>query len=241
MDTIKLNANKPKMIAHRGLSGLEQENTCAAFVAAGNRSYFGIETDVHVTKDGQYAVIHDDSTLRVAGVELCVEETELQTLRQLTLKPKPFECPRADLCIPTLEEYITVCKKYGKTAVLELKDPMPPEHVWQIASVICGMDYLEHTIFISFALENLVALREKYPAQPAQYLLSEQPPVDELLAVLQQHDLDLDIYHKSLTKEAVDALHKAGRVVNVWTVDTVEDAQRVMDLGVDYITSNILE
>lgn len=41
-----------KMVAHRGLSGIERENTLLAFVAAGNRSYWGIECDVHVTKDG---------------------------------------------------------------------------------------------------------------------------------------------------------------------------------------------
>ena len=69
MDTCKLNGRKPKMIAHRGVSKLERENTCAAFIAAGNRSYFGIETDVHVTADGQYVIIHDDTTTRVAGVE----------------------------------------------------------------------------------------------------------------------------------------------------------------------------
>ena len=50
MNTIKLNTTgtNVKMIAHRGLSGLEAENTCAAFVAAGNREkYFGIECDIH--------------------------------------------------------------------------------------------------------------------------------------------------------------------------------------------------
>lgn len=49
MDSIKLDTRTAKMIAHRGLSGIEKENTNAAFVAAGNRSYFGIETDVHKT------------------------------------------------------------------------------------------------------------------------------------------------------------------------------------------------
>ena len=39
MDTIKINSNGVKIIAHRGLSGIEKENTCPAFVAAGNRSY----------------------------------------------------------------------------------------------------------------------------------------------------------------------------------------------------------
>ena len=49
MNTIKMSTPKPLMIAHRGLSGLEKENTNAAFIAAGNRSYYGIETDVRKT------------------------------------------------------------------------------------------------------------------------------------------------------------------------------------------------
>ena len=65
MDTIKYKKLKTQTIAHRGLSGIECENTCAAFVAAGNRSYLGIETDVHITADGNFAVIHDDNTARV--------------------------------------------------------------------------------------------------------------------------------------------------------------------------------
>ncbi len=42
MNTLLLESPKPLMIAHRGLSGIEMENTCSAFVAAGNRTYFGI-------------------------------------------------------------------------------------------------------------------------------------------------------------------------------------------------------
>ena len=53
MQTVKIKKSKTKMIAHRGLSGIEPQNTSIAFAAAGNRSYFGIETDVHITKDGK--------------------------------------------------------------------------------------------------------------------------------------------------------------------------------------------
>ena len=57
MNTIKFeNKGNIKMIAHRGVSGLERENTCPAFVAAGVKSYFGIETDVFVTLDEKYIV-----------------------------------------------------------------------------------------------------------------------------------------------------------------------------------------
>ena len=241
MNTIKLNAPKPLMIAHRGLSALERENTCAAFIAAGNRSYFGIETDVHQTGDGKYAIIHDSSTARVSGAELIVEETELAALRQLQLLDPQTDLPRPDLRIPTLEEYISACKKYGKVAVLELKNRMPKEAIFEIAEIISSMDYMEHTVFISFKLENLIDLREKYPHQPAQYLLSRIEDPVATLTVLLEHDLDLDVKFTVVTEELMALMHGNGRKVNVWTVDTAEDAERLTQLGVDFITTNILE
>ena len=86
MKTIKINKEHVQMIAHRGLSGLEKENTCAAFVAAGNReSYFGIETDVHRTADGQFVVFHDDNTARVGVDSLVIEDSSFETLRKVQL------------------------------------------------------------------------------------------------------------------------------------------------------------
>ena len=76
-------------------------------------------------------------------------------------------------------------------------------------------------------------------AQQAQFLISSVP--DWLLDTLQKYRLDLDIKHTVLTREYVEALHAAGIKVNTWTVNTPEDAQRVIDMGVDFITTNILE
>ena len=53
--------------------------------------------------------------------------------------------------------------------------------------------------------------------------------------------IDLDALFTCLTKEAVDDLHAKGIVVNCWTVDRLEDAQNLIAMGVDQITSNILE
>ena len=104
-DTLHLASPKPRMIAHRGVSSLETENTASAFVAAGNRSYYGIETDVHRTSDGAFVIIHDDSTRRVAGDDLTVESTTLETLRSLRLMDKDGRRGRRDLMLPTLPEY----------------------------------------------------------------------------------------------------------------------------------------
>ena len=67
--TVKVNKLITKMIAHRGLSGIERENTNPAFIAAGNRSYYGIETDVHVTADGKFIICHDNDLKRIANID----------------------------------------------------------------------------------------------------------------------------------------------------------------------------
>ena len=127
MNTVKFNKYNTKMVAHRGVSKLECENTVPAFVAAGNRSYYGIETDVHITEDGKFILHHDDTAYRLTGIEnLNIEQSEYDYLRSVPLiSPIEGDEARKDLRMPALEEYISVCRKYEKFAVLELKNPMP--------------------------------------------------------------------------------------------------------------------
>jgi len=239
MNTIKFDKKNVKMVAHRGVSGLEMENTNAAFVAAGNRSYIGIETDVHVTKDKKIVVIHDDNMIRVAGVDKVVEESTLEEMQAIPLYDKAAGVYRTDLRTPVLADYIRICKKYGKIAVLELKNRMEPEDIAAIVKQIRQLEYLDGVIFISFSWENLIDLRKLVPGQKAQFLTGDND--EALVKKLVENRMDLDIYYKSLTKELLDVLHANGLEVNCWTVDTAEEAEVLADWGVDYITSNILE
>lgn len=241
MNTIKLNNDTVKMIAHRGLSGLEKENTNSAFVAAGNRAkYYGIETDVHVTADGQIIVIHDDNTKRVGIDSMCVEESTYETLKKLQLVDVDGKRGRRDLIMPDLEDYIGICKKYEKKAILELKNPMKASDIAKIIAIIKKLDYLENTVFISFAFKNLVILRKKLPDQPAMFLI-EHEWKDSYYADLEKYNLGLDIDYRLLTPEIVKGVHALGQEVNVWTVNTYEAGCAMIEMGVDYITTNILE
>ena len=239
MDTIKVQTGSTLMVAHRGVSGLETENTCSAFVAAGNRSYFGIETDVYRTLDGHFVCMHDHVTARVAIDALEVEKSTFDALRSLVLLDRDGKRSRADLRIPTLREYLRICKKYGKTGVLELKSDFTAPEIESIVDIIREEDYINGIIFIAFNLNNLLLVRQLLPGQTCQYLTDSFP--DSLPDTLTQNHLDLDIYYQALTKEKLDALHARGVRVNVWTVDKPEDAERLAGWGVDYITSNILE
>lgn len=239
MNTVKFNKKSTLVVAHRGLSGIEKENTNAAFVAAGNRSYYGIETDVHKTLDGKYVVFHDDTTGRVAIDNMEVEKTTFDCLRNLLLTDIDGKKGRSDIRIPTLQEYILICKKYEKVAVLELKNAFCEEEIYEIVDIITELGYLENVIFISFCLENLVFLRKKYPTQPAQYLVDDY--TDNLIGILKEHNLDLDIKYTSLTEDNMKALHDAGIKINCWTCDDPVAGEQLADRGIDYITSNILE
>ena len=240
VNTIKISKGGVKMIAHRGLSGLERENTCSAFVAACNReSYFGVETDVHRTADGHYVIFHDDDTRRVGVDSLKIEESTFDTLRSLQLTDIDGQRGRSDLRIPSLEEYIGICKKYDKDCVLELKNHFRAADIHRIVSIVEKSGWLERVIFISFDLKNLIALRRYCPQQRAQYLLSKFQ--DDALDALSEYDLGLDIKYTALTPEIVSRVHDIGKEVNCWTVNEPDEAAKLVDMGVDYITTNILE
>ena len=227
------------MIAHRGLCGIEPENTSFAFVAAGNRSYFGIETDVHCTADGDFVLTHDDNAKRVSGVDCMIESTDFATLRKLALFDKEGFADREAIRMPTLEEYVRICKRYEKVCVLELKNHLSEVDVRRIIDRIEAEDYLPSVIFISFDFENLVYVRRYRPAQRVQFLF--EAFTEDILIRIREHRFDVDVYYKALTEELVNLLHAEGIAVNCWTVNRPEIAERLISWGVDYITTNILE
>ncbi|HOO61462.1 MAG TPA: glycerophosphodiester phosphodiesterase family protein [Bacillota bacterium] len=237
MNTIRVMNAKSKMIAHRGLSGIEKENTAAAFIAACNRSYYGVETDVHVTSDGYYVIYHDDSTNGALPHDISIEKCTLSEIKELQLM-NTFGI-RSDLRIPELYEYIQILRTYEKQAILELKNQMTKESIVGIIEVIAKENYLEHTTFISFSWENLVTIRSILPEASIQYLCKDISP--DIVPKLQQYHFDIDIKHKALTRRKVLSLHLKGIKINAWTVDDKRSAHKLISYGVDYITTNILE
>lgn len=228
------------MIAHRGMCGLEPENTHAAFVAAGNRSFYGIEADVHKTADGKFIIMHDGNTLRMSGDDIEIAKATYETLRSLRLKQKDGKRGRTDLRIPSMEEYLEICKYYGKKAILELKDEFTAEDIEEIIRVGEALAYMEHIVFISFKMKNLLLLRERRPEQTVQYLVDYDID-DALLQELADRNMGLDMRDERYTEEILRKCQEKGVETNAWTVNDPDMARKLIDWGIDYITSNILE
>lgn len=240
MNSVKINSRNTQMVAHRGLSGIELENTLPAFIAAANRSYFGIETDVYKVRDGKYVLSHDGSTGRIADVNVTLVEHTYEELKKINLIDRHNGKTRTDLHFCLMEEYVSVCKRYGKIGVLELKMDFSKEDLCEIIDIIKNENYLDGIIFISFHFNTLVRLRELLPEQKIQFLTGGEINND-LISALKQYNMDLDILHTCVNEEKIKLLHSNGIKVNVWTVDSSARALELVSWGVDFITSNILE
>ena len=91
--------------AHRGLHNSAQgvpENSMAAFRLAAEHGY-GIELDIHLTRDGRLAVIHDNSLLRTAGVDVKVKDLTAVELRQYRLEGTEETIPFLEDVLPLFE------------------------------------------------------------------------------------------------------------------------------------------
>lgn len=239
MNTIKFDKKSTLVIAHRGLSGLEKENTNAAFVAAGNRSYYGIETDIHKTKDGHFVINHDGDFKRVANDETVIENSTLEEIQKIVLLDESKGKHRQDLRPTLLENYLDICKKYEKHSIIELKSDFTDEDIVKIIEIIKSYDYLENVTFIAFNYENLLKVRKILPNQPCQYLIWKL--TDEEISRLVKDKIDADVWCIELTEEQIAKAHKAGLKVNCWTVNEMENGEKFASWGIDFITSNILE
>lgn len=239
METLKIERQNVRMIAHRGLSGLETENTVEAFIAAANRTYYGIECDIHITKDQEFVVIHDDNTKRIGNKKLIIKDSTYLELLNVDLYDYLFEKTHPLRKIPRLQDYLNICKKYEKVAIIELKPRFTYEQIKRLLTILNEYNYLSSSIIISFDLENLINIRKINKDITIQYLVNEFN--DEVLNNCLKYHFDIDINHQNLSKEIVQILHQNNIKVNTYTVNNPIVALMLVTWDVDFITTNILE
>lgn len=239
MDTVKIEKKNTLLIAHRGLSGLEKENTAAAFIAAGNRSYFGFECDIHLTSDNTFVVCHDASTKRVSPEDVVIRNASAADIAGIRLYDVNSTETRNYLRIPTLQEFIRISEKYEKECIIEVKPALTEKQCYYLIDTISSLNYLHRCIFISFTYENLLLLKKVHPESRLQFLVGDYN--EDVFLKCAAIKADLDILYTELKEQIVQRFHVAGLKVNAWTVNDPLAAATLVSWHVDYLTTNILE
>ena len=238
-DTIDVDRKFNHMIGHRGCSGLYTENTNLSFLEGTLRSYYGLECDVHPTKDNVIVVSHDSNLKRVTGLDMYIPDYTYEELRKIEF-PVTYNGTKSKEChIVTLKEYISICKIGHKKSIIELKDTIREEDLDRILDIVKEENYLDNVTFISFYPGLLTKLRRMNKDLKIQFLTSFMN--DSIVDFCVQHNFSVDSDYQVMNKEYIDKFHKYNLEVNVYTVNDERIATKLIDDGIDYITTNILE
>ena len=244
-----LSMNAQLIVGHRG-SQWGVENTRAAFINGANAGSWGLECDIRVTGDGTFVVSHDASYKRLGG-----PETEIANMTTAAVLSTPLTQKRHGITYAatpcTLGEFLDICNEYNVVPVIEVKvctsihsntnaDNEPVfDGIPALINLIDQKGLSDKAVIISFMPGVVDFIHRHYPDITVQVLAGDEDgTIMEWVEWCKQYKMDLDVVHTIVTKEAVDAMHAAGLKVNVWTVDKVEDFERVKAMGVDYITTN---
>lgn len=231
-------------IAHRGASWEAPENTLSAIRRAWEAGADAVEVDVHLTADNRLAVIHDKDTRRTAGVDWQVSQKTLHELQSLDVgrwKAERFAGER----IPTLEEVLDLVPP-GKRLFIEIK--CKSEILPFLEKAVSESGKRAQVVLICFDPDVLVQCKQQMPDIPAYWLVGTEKDNDtgkpvphsaQLLSAVREKNLDgLDVHYEGLSEDFVKAARKAGQDLYVWTVDTSETANRLIQWGVKGITTN---
>lgn len=238
-------AGAVEIVAHRGASYDAPENTLLAQELAWKHRADAAELDVHITKDGQLAIMHDPTLKRTAGRDGKFEDFTLAELRGFDAggwKGPQFAGEK----IPTLDEMLAHIPA-GKRIVIHIK--VGAEIVPGLVASLQRMHVTpQQAAIISFDYEPLRAVKKALPAYPALWLINgpssdkrkKSPALEDLIRDCRQAGFDGLSFNQNwpLDHEGAKKIRAAGLVIHVWTVDLPQVAARWIDLGVDAITTN---
>ncbi len=231
-----------QIIAHRGFRAVAPENTAPAFEEAGKAGFYANECDIYRTKDGVWVVQHDKNTYRMMDLTKNIEKcTYDELMAHKTDNGNNIE-DYPDLKICTLEEYMQICSKYNMNAVIEFKGESNQEYYGEVIDMINQYPDVEVT-FISFQFSDLQALR-KVCDNDLYYLVQKIEPEDiELAKTVENCGIDFNgNKDKNWENDAqiIKDCQAAGLKLGAWTIDDVEVMQKLLDVGVEMITTNCI-
>jgi glycerophosphoryl diester phosphodiesterase len=223
-------SRSPLVFAHRGGSALAPENTIDAFANGLSIGADGIELDVHLSRDGRVVVHHDatvDRTTKGTGAVAALTAGEL-----------------ARVDVPALADVLARFR--DARVIVELK-VNTEELAAAVVDVVRRADAVDRVCLGSFGLRVLRAARGLEPA------LATSAAREEVRWALYRSWIGWPARRASyagfqvpehagttrvVSRRFVDAAHRAGHGVQVWTVDTEADARRLLGFGVDALITD---
>ncbi len=251
LDTDFLSLARPRAIAHRGSAGTHPENTMLSFQAAADAGARYFELDVHMTRDGEIVVCHDEDLERACGRDGRVSELAYAEVARADAgytfsadDGRSFPFRGRGIAIPRL---IDVLAAFAATRfVIEIKQTAP-SLVRQLLDVIAKARMQRMVLVASEHHQPLAEFRALAPRIPTNFSSRE---VAAFLQALAANDdryappgdaLQIPVEYGSwrlVTPECIAFAHRLGIEVDVWTVNEEAEMRELLALGVDGLISD---
>ncbi|MGB9979599.1 glycerophosphodiester phosphodiesterase [Methanobacterium sp.] len=215
-----------QVIAHRGASFFEPENTIRAIEKAIKMGAGFVEVDVRKSKDNELVIMHDPDVNRTTNGNGFVKDYTLQELKEL-------DADQGET-IPTLDEVIS-CVKDRIGLVIEIKEPGTEGKILEKINE----NNLENIILTSFYHKSIKNARKINSSIDAGIIFACQPVDINQMALNASANIIFPSY-KYLDEDLIKQAHKNEISVYPWTIDDDRIFEKLVEMNVDGIVTNKL-
>jgi glycerophosphoryl diester phosphodiesterase len=240
----------PRIFGHRGSAGTHPENTLPSFQAAVDCGARYLETDVHLTRDGEIVVSHDDNLERICGRPGIIADIDYGDIAAMdagfsfSVDGTNFPFRGKGIRVPRLAEVLSAFPH------MRFNIDLKPEHVSIIGPTLKVIDAagMRRMVLLtsefqprldeirgaaaeiptSFGYFEIAAFMQAMAARDASY----HPPGDAIQIPPEYYSWKL------ATPETVEMAHRHGIEVHVWTVNEEAEMRAMLELGVDGVMSD---
>ena len=221
-----------KITAHRGSKVRAPENTLSALRQAIAEGADYAEIDVQTTADGVVVLLHDADLMRVASVNRRLQDIDYDELRDIDVGSW-FAPEFSNERVPTLQQAIDVARGRIKLNI-ELKftwsDPALAE---KVGDIIQHNGFASDCVVSSLNFEALTEIQGSFPELTTGFI------VMQAVGNLSRMETDfLSISAARATPRLVRDVHRRGVEVHVWTVNDLNNALTMIEMGVDNIITD---
>lgn len=227
------------LTAHRGVTAVAPENSIPSYEESVRLGYYSAECDIRLTKDNHWVLIHNsDVNGRFCEIGE-VEEMTFDEVRNFTYKNGSNFWKYKDLPMPTLDEYLDVFVGSSTRPQIEIKTETY-DMLYTVVDAVVNKGLEKSAIVISFDLEQLRRIHELNSNIELWYLVGEITEENIAEAKVIGDNVWLSANFDENDKDSIQLAVDNNIGVSFWTVNTIEDAKMLYDMGVRYFETDIL-
>jgi glycerophosphoryl diester phosphodiesterase len=228
-------------VAHRGAVSKKPENSLPAFRTTKEMGYTIVETDLQLTKDSEWILMHDYTLDRTTTGKGQVKDYTLNRIKKLKLKSVNGMIDESNSSIPTLDEFLKLCYEQDLSPILDIKpneNQISQKAYLNLMNSLKKYNLLDETIICSYSKGVLSQIRRMEDNITIAVMM--EVTEDNLEFAQKLNNSFIYYNYKKMSEDKLNLIREKNLKYGVWTVDGKEDADYFKNRGSIMIVTDAL-